>query len=336
VIDNRIKRLGLNKIEKSDDRVRVIADLGLTAQMVGASLALGFDQVENAARLGDEGLFAHALAQAVRISELVLSCSVSIAALADEYDLIAAASGTSQGLSAPDRDRIEAEVPRAVRLEGGTPKFLEQVIARRLAVLRARAKLSENEGPLEPLPNWLLPRIRQAGNVRTALHEVSLFRERAVKLGRIPTQNEYEEISSRLVPTSPEIDVDFDKLWADHLDRAPATLNRLLPPTKAQLIAWWATEASREQVASDQADVQTSVLNGEVDTPVIDLGLSSDGVVVERRQLALCEAPNRAHKLANQVDHFLKHCLESSHAVPARKPRRSQRENAGKAEFSLS
>jgi hypothetical protein len=72
------------------------------------------------------------------------------------------------------------------------------------------------------------------------------------------------------------------------------------------------------------------VLNGEVDTPVIDLGLSSDGVVVERRQLALCEAPNRA------VDHFLKHCLESSHAVPARKPRRSQRENAGKAEFSLS
>jgi hypothetical protein len=105
---------------------------------------------------------------------------------------------------------------------------------------------------------------------------------------------------------------------------------------KAQLIAWWATEASREQVASDQADVQTPVLNGEVDTPVIDLGLSSDGVVVERRQLALCEAPNRAHKLANQVDHFLKHCLESSHAVPARKPRRSQRENAGKAEFSLS
>jgi hypothetical protein len=60
---------------------------------------------------------------------------------------------------------------------------------------------------------------------------VSLFRERAVKLGRIPTQTEYEEISSRPVPTPPETDVDFDKLWADHLDRAPATLNRLLPPT---------------------------------------------------------------------------------------------------------
>ena len=130
VIDNRIKRLGLNKIEKPDDCIRVIADLGLTAQMVGGSLALGFDQVENAAKLGDEGLFAHALTQAVRISELVLNCSVSIAALADVYDEIAAASGTSQGLPAPDRDRIEAEVPRAVRLERGTPKFLEQVIAR--------------------------------------------------------------------------------------------------------------------------------------------------------------------------------------------------------------
>jgi len=50
VIDDSIRSLGLSKIERPEDRIRVIADLGLTAQIVGASLALGFDQVENAAR----------------------------------------------------------------------------------------------------------------------------------------------------------------------------------------------------------------------------------------------------------------------------------------------
>jgi hypothetical protein len=316
VIDDRIKGIGLSKVDKPEDRIRVIADLGLTAQMVGASLALGFDQVENAARLGDEELFTHALVQAVRIAESVPNCSVSIAALADVYDEIVSASGAGRGLPASDRDRIEDEVPRAICLERGSPTFLEQVVARRLAVLRRRAKLSENVS-LEPLPDWLLPRIRDAGNVRSALREVSVFRERAVSLGRIPLQAEYEEVLHPLVPILPNEAVDFDKLWADHLDRAGVTHVRLLPTTKAELVAWWATEASREQVSSDQADVQTSTLNDEFDTPTIDLGLKSGGVLVERRQLALCEAPNRDHKLANQVDRFLKHCLENSHAVPA-------------------
>src|SRR5262249_19666684 len=56
-VDSRIGPLGLRPIKNSDERIAILRDLGLAAQIVGASLVLGLDQVENAVRLGDEGLF---------------------------------------------------------------------------------------------------------------------------------------------------------------------------------------------------------------------------------------------------------------------------------------
>ena len=49
----------LTPIGTPHQRLMVLKDLGLAAQIVSATLALGFDQVENAIRLGDEGLFLH-------------------------------------------------------------------------------------------------------------------------------------------------------------------------------------------------------------------------------------------------------------------------------------
>jgi hypothetical protein len=40
-------------------------------------------------------------------------------------------------------------------------------------------------------------------------------------------------------------------------------------------------------------------------TPIIEVVLKRDGEVVERRTLALCEAPNRNQQLAEQVNRFL-------------------------------
>src|SRR5262249_1176457 len=157
----------------------------------------------NAVRLGDEGLFVHALVQAVRIAETVVNCSISVAVIADEYDRIAAAAAY-KGLPDTDRDRIEREVPRAVRLERGTPEFLLRVIARPLGVLRDRANLSAAPRSLEPLPNWFLSRIREAKSVRSALREVSLIRESAVELGRMPTQTEFQGEEPQPVPPSDE------------------------------------------------------------------------------------------------------------------------------------
>jgi hypothetical protein len=234
-IDARLKPLELPRIETPHERLMVLKDLGLAAQIIGATLAFGFDQVENTVRLGDEGLFLHTLVQAVRLAEAIPNCWVSIAVLADEYERIA------KSLPASDRDRIEHEGP--VRLERGSVEFLQRVIAQRLAILRQRCGLAEMTGSLDPLPDWFLPRIREARSVRLALREVSLFREKGLELGGLPTRSEYE----REPPVLPGEACDYDKLWADSMDLAPAVVSQLLTPTKATLLAWWASEASREQ-----------------------------------------------------------------------------------------
>lgn len=306
-IDDQIRSLDLRPINNSGHRMAILRDLGLAAQIIGASLVLGFDQVENTVRLGDEGLFAHALVQATRIVEDVVNCAITVAVLADEYDRIVGGDGAATGLPASDRDRIERESPNPVRLEPGSPDFLLNVVARRLAVLRQRARLPEAPGSLEPLPNWLVARLREARSVRLTLNEVSHFQKMALRLGRIPTKQDYTG-GAKEIPPSPKDEIDFDKLWVDFMDLAPATHIRLLDSTKAHLLAWWASEASREHLASDAAQVTASNLHGEFKTHVIDIRLKAHGHVIELRQLGLCEAPNRNQKLLQQVEEFLDSC----------------------------
>ena len=305
-IDARLNVLDLTPIETPHQRLMVLKDLGLAAQIISATLALGFDQVENAIRLGDEGLFLHSLVQAIRIAEAISNCSVSIAVVADEYDRIA------ERLPAGDRDRIEQTEPRLPCISSPAHQpFLKRWFARRLALLRKRAGLAEMTGSLDPLPDWFLPRIREARSVRLALREVSLFREKGLELGHIPKQSEYEQATVAEPVTLPEEQCDYDKLWADWMDLAPAVVSQLLVPTKAQLLGWWAEEASREQLAGESAAVSVIAPNGTFSTHVIEVRLRAAGRVVELRQLALCEAPNRNQQLANQVEAFLDACTGS-------------------------
>ena len=91
VADKRLKELDLPKIKNQHQRLEVLKDLGLAARLVGASLAIGFDQVENAVRLGNEDLFVHTIFQALRIVENVVNCAVVVASVVGEYDEIIAA-----------------------------------------------------------------------------------------------------------------------------------------------------------------------------------------------------------------------------------------------------
>jgi hypothetical protein len=303
-IARRIEELELNEVTTPHHRIDVLKNLGLTAQIAGACIALGFDQVENAVRLGSEGLFVHSLTQAVRIAESVINCAIIVVALGDEYDGIVSGRRTTTGLPVSDRDRIEREAPVPARLDRGTPEFLRAVIAQRLAVLRERARLPQIPGSLDPLPAWFLSRIAEARNVRVALEEVAKFRHCAVELGRLPNQPDYDGDEKLAPEPAREETVDFDKEWADFQDLAPVTL-RLLDRTKGELIGWWAGQASREHLNATPADVTLSFLTDDYATPVIDIAIKANGVTIERRQLALCEAPNRNHKLAKQVEHFL-------------------------------
>jgi Helicase HerA, central domain len=302
-IRRRLEELELDDLRTPTDRLRILENLGLAAQIVGASLALGFDQVENTIRLGSEDLFVHTITQAVRVAETILNCAVVIVALADEYDDIVGGRRESRGLPVSDRDRIEREAPKAVRLEQASPDLLRAIIERRFTALRHRTDLPQASGSLDPLPSWLVDRVLQARNVRSALHEVASFRQRAIEMGRLPTQQEYEG-DKPAPPVPPPESADFDKEWADFQDLAPATV-RLLTQTKGELIAWWVEQASHEHLHAEPARVALSYHDGDQSTPIVDISLNANGVVIERRQLALCEAPNRNYQLANEIETFL-------------------------------
>ncbi|MFG1431015.1 DUF87 domain-containing protein [Xanthobacter sp. V2C-8] len=309
--DSRLTPLRLPPIATASQRIDAIRSLSRLAQLVHGSLVLGFDQVENTTRLGDEGLFVHALTQAVRLVESIPNCAVVVAVVSDEYDEIADGRRGGRALTNSDRDRIEREAPFPAVLNAGAPDFRREVVARRLSLLRTRAHLPAAPGSLEPLPSWLMPAIEANQSIRAALRRVSEFRTDAMKRGRLPSEQEF---FGTIVPPKPAAqEIDFAKLWEDFKDQGATTTRRLLDTKKAELLAWWAHEASREHVTADPAEVRVTHLSDDLRTPVIDIQLKQGGQVIERRELALCEAPNRNQKLADQIIRFLE---ASDGAVP--------------------
>ncbi len=185
------------------------------------------------------------------------------------------------------------------------------MVAKRLSLLRTRAHLPAAPGSLEPLPPWLMPAIEATQSIRAALRRVSEFRTDAMKRGRLPSEKEF---LGTIVPPPPAArEMDFAKLWEDFKDQGATTTRRLLDTKKAELLAWWAHEASREHVTADPAEVRVTHLGDDLRTPVIDIQLQQNGQVIERRELALCEAPNRNQKLADQITRFLE---ASDGAIP--------------------
>ncbi|MGP0061443.1 MAG: helicase HerA domain-containing protein [Beijerinckiaceae bacterium] len=307
-VDSRVKDIGLPEIRTPDQRIGIIRELGLVAQIVHGSFIFCFDQVENTVRLASEDLYVHTLTQAVRLSEQIVNCAIIVAVLADEYDDIVGGRRGGKGLTEADRDRIEHEVPSATRVERGTPEFCRAVVARRLAVLRQRAGLPSEIDSFEPLPDWLVTEIDKPRNIRLALREVARFREASMARGEIA-----ETPSGEPPPLEPVID--FDKEWADFLDSGGTTLTRLTDRKKAELLAWWAEEASREHINSEPVEVTLAALGDAHETPTIDIVLKRNGDAIARRKLALCEAPNRNQFLLNQVQNFLVTCDAATPAI---------------------
>jgi hypothetical protein len=131
-VGRRVKELELDEPTTAHERIDILNNLALTAQIVGASIALGFDQVENTLRLGSRRLFVHALTQAVRIAESIVNCAIVIVVLGAEYDKLATGkenqppsnaqpSEDTPPLAVADRDRIEQEEPFAVSLDPQIP-----------------------------------------------------------------------------------------------------------------------------------------------------------------------------------------------------------------------
>jgi len=299
-IDTRLEPLGVVPPRSATDRIAIVQDLGLVARLEGAALAIGFDQVENTFRLGGEGLFAHAVTQAVRLVEQVPNLAIVIASLSDAYDFIVSG-GSEHRVLTGDVDRLEAVAPTPVSLERAKPAFLEAVVARRLSLLRSRLRLPESDDPLDPLPDWFRRRIGQARSVRMALHDLSRLRDETIKSGRLPEESTFDGTG----PDRPAAVLDFEKLWADTLDTASQAMPKLWPKDRAKLLAWWCEHASSEQSGGEAASARVRTLADQFETPVIEIGIVADTTLIERRELAICEAPNQKHRLAGQLMSFL-------------------------------
>jgi hypothetical protein len=295
--DARMLALGVRAAKDAQQRVNLIIALGRTIEMVGGTLVVAFDQLENAARLSNGELLVHAVVQAVRLTESMCACAVVLCAHLDAWDL-----HVRQNVAQSDIDRIEWEAPRRVLLADPVEGFVRSVLGRRLMLLAKRARLEFTEGSLDPLPDWLIANIlaEEGRSIRNAIRAVSAFREESLQLGKLAGPHK--------PPPPPPPPLEFDKLWADHQDQSRHRVETLLVHSKAELLGWWAEEASREHPFADPAEVAVHVLKDPQQTRVVDIVVRAHGIAIERRQVALCEAPNSNHKLHDQVMDFLDFC----------------------------
>lgn len=291
-VDERIALLGISEPRDAQDRIEVLRFLGLTSEVAGCTLALVFDQVETVIDLGSEALFKHTLVQGVRIAHDVRSVAVAFVALQSAYDWIA-----ERDLPQSERDRIERETPTAVVLQRLSPDILRDILLRRLEVLRRRGGLPAAEGSLAPLPEAVVERAVQEDSARRALLTVASFRARVLEKGWVVDPP----------PPLPPPPRDWDKAWADFHDSGPTVDPRLLTPTKAKVLSWWAIEAGKELSPPYSVEAEPTRFQPPL-THVVDIGVRHHDVRVELRQLALCDAKNQHGQLRHQVEAFLEWC----------------------------
>lgn len=304
--DARMTALGLHPAHSAFQKVGILEATGLLLEALGGALVVALDQLESSAELGQPDIMVHSAAQGVRLVELVSCCALVLCAYTDAWEKHA-----RERLYPSDRERIEDEAPQRVNLSSPSRELLTAVLQKRLTAALARAGETESPSSLEPLPDWLARRILvdERRSVRQAILSVNRFRVESRSQGRPASAAECGFEGDPI--TGPLID--FDKLWADYQDTHPNHVLRFLPHTKAELLQWWASEASREHPTGDPAAATVTTLGDAHQTQVVDVVVRSHGLDLERRSVALCEAPNAKSQLHDQIMGFLKTCT----AVPA-------------------
>ena len=267
-LDDRMKLLGLVRPKSGRDRLDLIINRGLAAELAGGTIVLAYDQVENVVQLGSRSLFVHGLRQAVRLTEQVRSVAVALVVLESAYDVIARGDA---GLAESDVDRIENVPPEVVRLLSPSRELIDEVVRRRLVLLEERRGDAPPAEPLQLLPTEVLESERRQDSLRRALNEVSRYRQKALR----PEPEQGGDIDEPI-----HLDLaSFDKLWVDHLDAGPKSEIRMTTPTKAELLRWWAHAAGSEK----QAPYGVSANLTELSTPktlVIDVEVLDQGTPI--------------------------------------------------------
>lgn len=327
----------------------------------GGAVFIAFDQLEQSKLEGWEGRLTHAISRGALITETLPNVAVTFAVLPSLYDNIA------QGIDPSIRDRIERLGTQPVRLKPLARREVEALLARRLALLfEVSGTEFAPQDPLFPFEEWFLDEL-SGQTSRYVTEYVQLFQRLLVAKDDIPTIDDFPmpEPEAPSLPTSsappadsladqvnntesdddgpyppkayapkmapayngPAVDYDsrWDKFFAQHsFFGVPNDSSK-----QADLIEW-AVKAALPELDGITAIRTRRDCRGRAQTYVIGFDLETEGEVLERREISLCNEPNQGSQMADEIRTALTTCRHDVRPVLVR-PRGSRFPKGGRS-----
>ncbi|NJM34115.1 MAG: ATP-binding protein [Rhodomicrobium sp.] len=294
---------------------------------LGGAVFIAFDQLEQSKLDGWEARLTHAISRGALIAETLPNVAVGFAVLPSLYQHI------SQDIDASIRDRIERLGTQPVVLKPLSRPEVEALLKKRLALLFdiAGAEVDPAE-PLYPFEDWFLDEL-SGQTSRYVTEYVQQFQRLLIAKGGIPAMDDFPmpQPAANVAPISPSVTlpasggapayggpaVDYDTRW----DRFFAQHSFFGVPSdsskQADLIEW-AVKAALPEIEGVTAIRTRRDCRGRAQTYVIGFDLETDGRVVERREVALCNEPNQGSQLTDEIRSVLTTCRDDVRPVLVR------------------
>jgi hypothetical protein len=316
----------------------------------GCALFIAFDQLEQSKLDGWQGRLTHAISRGALITETLPNVAVAFAVLPSLYENIA------DGVDPSIRDRIERLGAQPVRLKPLSRPEVEALLERRLALLYdVTGAGSDPSQPLFPFEGWFLDEL--AGQTSRYVTEyVQQYQRLLAVKGRALTPDDFpppaepEEtapvmatplgrasandatparIAGELKAAPGARVMDFDQQWERSLALHPYTPIPIDGARQADLIEW-AIKAAGPEMEGVTAIRTRRECRGRAQTYVVGFDIEEDGVVKERRDVALCNETNTGTQLADEVRSAVTSCRPGVRPVLVR-PRGSRFPKGGRS-----
>ncbi len=292
---------------------------------LGGAVFIAFDQLEQSKLEGWEARLTHAISRGALVAETLPNVAVGFAVLPSLYQHI------SQSIDASIRDRIERLGTQPVVLKPLSRPEVEALLKRRLALLFEMAGAEIDAGdPLYPFEDWFVDEL-SGQTSRYVTEYVQQFQRLLLEKGRIPAMDDFPmpEAAPNVVTTANtaypgggvpgqsgaavDYDARWDRFFAQHsFFGVPSDSSK-----QADLIEW-AVKAAMPEIEGITAIRTRRDCRGRAQTYMIGFDLETNGQVVERREVALCNEPNQGSQLADEIRSVLTSCREDVRPVLVR------------------
>jgi hypothetical protein len=324
-----------------EEIVKIIASFG-------GAVFIAFDQLEQGKLQGWENRLTHVISRGALVAETLPNVAVAFAALPSLYENI----GT--GIDASIRDRLEKFGTLPVRLKPLSRPEVAALLEKRLALLYYMTGAeADPANPLYPFEDWFIDEM-SGQTSRYVTEYVQIFQRLLAEHNRIPAMEDFPQpevaevvpikpaakengkrpaLSGSAAPDAPagrgagpalDFDLQWDKYYAQHSSFA-------IPQESAQQadIVEWAIKTAAPEIPGITAIRTRRECRGRAQTYVIAVDLVDGDEVVERREVALCNAPNQGMALAEEIHSVLAHCRQGVRPVLVR-PRGARFPKGGK------